>query len=252
MNRPKSRSIAYAARSRILNGGVDRFWTYADFPTTERVAVSAALSRLAREGVVRRLRRGVYYRSRDTILGKSRPDPEALVDTVLKLRGARAVPSGNGQYNRLGLTTQVSGAITRAVSRRLHMSLASGISVYLSERPLDKQKGIRPEERTALDALRRLGAIPDADTRGVLERIRVLLEARTLKFDRLARFALSEPPRVRALIGALGEEMLERRAGERVPLRALSALRASVNPLTVFNIRGAAETLKRAHAWRIK
>lgn len=253
MNRPRGSSIAHATRSRILRGGMDRFWTYADFPNAGRSALAAALSRLAKEGVVRRVRRGVYYRPLDTVLGKSSPDPEALVDTILGLRGARAVASGLSQYNRLGLTTQVSGTITRSVPRRVHLKRVSGIPVYLSERPLEKQEGIRPEERTALDALRDLSRIPDSSARDVLERLRVLLVARRLKFERLARFALSEPPRVRALMGALGEDILMRRdGGKRMFSRGLRALRAKLNPLTSYQIRGAAGALRRARAWRIR
>lgn len=252
MNRPKARSVAHAVRSRIIRGGEDRLWTYADFPRLDRMAVAAALSRLARAGDITRVRRGVYYRPKATRFGPSRPDPESLVDAVLRQRGAGGVPSGPGQYNRLGLTTQVAGAVTRATPRRVPRAPVPGVAVYAAERPLGRQRGIRPAERTALDALRDVTRIPDASPREVLRRLKTLLRSGQLDFARLARFARAEPPRVRALLGALGADLRTEGAARAVPASALAELRAGLNPLTAFRLRGVHDVLRHAAAWRIK
>ena len=253
MNKPKSLSVSHAVRSRILRAGGDRLWMYANFPAGDRVAVSAALSRLARAGLITRLRAGVYYRPRRTVLGPSRPDPEVVLDAVLRRCGADSVRSGIGEYSRLGLTTQASGAITRAVPRRMNRAILREVPVHLSTRPLEKQKGIRPEERTVLDALRDLGRIPDSTSRDVLERIGMLLRAGRLSFSRLARFAIAEPPRIRALLGAIGEDI--RAEGPRgravVSKDALHALRSHLNALSTYSVPGAREVLVSAASWRI-
>jgi hypothetical protein len=254
MNRPPHLSIAHSVRSRILNGAGDRFWTYADFPHHARMPVAATFSRLTKEGVIRRLRRGIYYRPRNSIVGASRPDPEALVDKVLHLRGAKPLASGLGQYNRFGFTTQMSSAITRAVRRPVSGNLLPGIPVYFSARPLDRQRGIRPDERTVLDALRDLARIPDATPGDVLLRLKTLLRTGCLNFERLARYALAEPPRVRALLGAIGEDI--RNEGGKthglVLLRSLAALRAALNPLSDYDVPGASAALAHGSAWRIR
>lgn len=254
MNMPKELSVAYAVRSRILRAGGDRLWAYLDFPPEDRVAVSAALSRLARMGLIARVRPGVYYRPRRTVLGPSRPDPEVVLDAVLRLRGADPVPSGIGEYSRLGLTTQASGSITRAVSRRVNHAILREIPVYLSARPLEKQKGIRSEERTALDALRDLARIPDSTPRDVVERIVTLIRAGKLNFSRLARFALVEPPRVRAVLGAMGEDVRsEGPRGREVVLKEnLERLRSSLNPLSSYRVPGAREVFASPASWRIR
>lgn len=252
VNRSRASSIAHAVRSRILRGGEDRLWTYADFARLDRIAVAAALSRLARAGDITRVRRGVYYRPKPTRFGASRPDPEALVDAVLRQRGAAALPSGPGEYNRLGLTTQVAGVVTRATGGRVPRAPMAGVAVQAAERPLERQRGIRPAERTALDALRDVTRIPGASAGEVLRRLKTLLRSRQLDFARLARFARAEPPRVRALLGALGTDVRADGAARAVRASALAELRAGLNPLTAYRLPGVDRVLRHATAWRIK
>lgn len=253
MKRAKEDSIAHAVATRVRRGGDDRLWTYADFQGVGRIALAAALSRLARAGELTRVRRGVYYRPKRTVFGLSKPDPEALADAVLRARGEAPLPSGIGAYSRLGLTTQVSGAVTRATLRRAAPTAVGRVTLYATPRPLDAQKGIRPEERTTLDALREITRIPDARPEDVLRRLGMLVRSGELDYVRLARFARAEPPRVRALLGALGEELRYADVGRRVPTEALDELRKSLNPLTSFAVRGARTALPHAAAaWRIK
>lgn len=253
MNRSRKLSVANAIRSRILRGGTDRLWTYADFPNVDRHPLAATLSRLAKSGELTRVRRGVYYRPGKTIFGVSKPDPNALTDAVLRARGEPVMPSGIGAYNRFGLTTQASGVVSRATLTRIPENSVPGVRFFAAVRPLDKQKGIRAEERTALDALRDITRIPDAHPAGVLRRIGALVRAGDLDFTRLARYAEAEPPRVRALLGALGERLRHANVGRRVPLNVLDDLRKGLNPLTTFHIRGAPEALGDVAArWRIR
>ena len=64
VNRPRGKSVAHAVRSRIQQAGFDRLWTYADFRGLAPMAVAATLSRLVKAGQLRRIRRGVYRRSK--------------------------------------------------------------------------------------------------------------------------------------------------------------------------------------------
>ncbi|MSV29014.1 MAG: hypothetical protein EXQ52_09760 [Bryobacterales bacterium] len=63
--------ISVTVRRRIERGG-ERLWQLEDFRGLSFTAVAQALSRLTREGALERLRKGVYYRTRDTAYGKSR------------------------------------------------------------------------------------------------------------------------------------------------------------------------------------
>lgn len=253
MKRAKDKSIAHGVVTRVRKGGDDRLWTYADFPGVSRTALAAALSRLAKVGELTRVRRGVYYRPERTIFGLSKPDPELLADAILRARGETPMPGGVGAFNRLGLTTQVSAAVTRATRRSAAPANIGSVRLYTTPRPLEAQKGIRAEERAALEALRKITRIPDARPRDVLERLGMLVRSGKLDFVRLARFARAEPPRVRALLGALGEELRHANVVRRVPTDTLNELRESLNPLTSFVVRGARQALPHAAAaWRIK
>ncbi len=253
MNRAKDDSLAYAVTTKVLAGGHDRLWIYADFPAGSRAALAAALSRLAKSGVITRVRRGVYYRPKPTLFGASTPSPDALADAILTARGDTPMPAGVSAFNRLGFTTQVSAVVTRAARRPAAPIKIGSVRLYTTARPLDAQKGIRAEERAALEALRKITQIPDASPPAVLDRLSMLLRQEALNFGRLAKFARAEPPRVRALLGALGEELQHTHQGARVPAGALVALRDSLNPLTTFVVHGAREALPHtAQAWRIK
>jgi len=244
MNRIKSESIAHKIQKRILKSGDDHLWSFHDFldiDPSAPTAVAAALSRLSRSGELRRVRRGLYYRPQKTAFGESQPNPESVVKMLLHDR--KAVRTRD--FNRLGLTTQMSGALTNAASRTVRLKGVRGIPLRFVNRPLSEQKGIRDDERTVLDALRGIDAIPDTTPAKVIARIKLLIKRGEFDFGRLARFALTEPPRVRALLGAIGED-----AGA-APDK-LAQLRSTLNPLSAYRIAGAAAALKHPTAWQIK
>jgi len=71
-------------------------------------AVRQALSRAAREGLLRKVARGFYTMPRvDPNLGEIAPDVEAVVAALKARDGIRLLPSGAHSANLLGLSTQV-------------------------------------------------------------------------------------------------------------------------------------------------
>jgi len=158
--------------------------------------------------------------------------------------------SGSSQYNRLGITTQVGGAVTRAADRRIRAKGPGGISLRVVPRPLHLQKGIRPDERTVLDALRDVNHIPDTTPEDIVLRLKTLFRSRKLNFERLAKFALAEPPRVRALLGAIGEDL--KAEGVNVRREDLEHLRKSLNFLSAYRIPGISTFVDHADSWNIQ
>lgn len=76
-------SVAYTVR-KMVTESTDRIWMYEDFVGLEAGAVSQALSRLAKEGIIRRIRKGAYYRPRQTIVGESKA-PSNLPGVRIKI-----------------------------------------------------------------------------------------------------------------------------------------------------------------------
>lgn len=72
----------------------------------ERAAVDQALSRLARQGALLRVGRGLYARPRKTRFGESAPAPESILEEIARRTGETITVSGATAANRLGLTTQ--------------------------------------------------------------------------------------------------------------------------------------------------
>src|ERR1700749_1414706 len=199
----RENSVAKAVRDKVERGAADKLWTYADFDGMSTLAVAAALSRLAKEGLIRRVRNGVYYKPRETRFGPTRPDAARVAEAVLGRRGIRWSSSGLPAYNALGLTTQVSAVPTFDVDREV-TSLRTNPLRGVRLRTVDSLRGLKPEERSALDALRDLKSIPDTTPDEALKRVAELCRSGRVSFDRMAKHSGGEPPRVKALLGTVG------------------------------------------------
>lgn len=73
-----------------------------------QTAVKTALSRLSREGTLKRLAHGIYYVPKiDPLFGAVYPSPEEVAEAIAKKEKVRIKPAGAYALHRLGLTTQV-------------------------------------------------------------------------------------------------------------------------------------------------
>src|SRR5437588_10888263 len=79
--RPKT---AGARIRRAIQSQGERIWRLNDFPDLPASAVASTLSRMVKEGTLQRIERGVYYRSRATIVGQSMPSNQALTATKVR------------------------------------------------------------------------------------------------------------------------------------------------------------------------
>lgn len=83
------------------------------FPTDFRgkgtqTAVKTALSRLCREGKLKRLAHGIYFvPKKDPLFGAVYPAPEEVAESIARKEKVRIKPAGAYALHRLGLTTQV-------------------------------------------------------------------------------------------------------------------------------------------------
>ena len=240
-------SVACRVALRI-RANPDRVWGYADFRDLRASsgAVAMTLSRLARTGELRRVRRGIYYRPGPSVFGESVPDPAEILDRAYRRHGVTTIDTGVGAWRRLGLTTQLSAGRTIAARRRVRLqNMPAGTSVLT--RPLSP--GMTAPERASLDALRHLNRVPGAAPMEIITRLLALLRAGALDGSRLVRFAMDEPPRVRALVGALVSASPSHAATLE---RAIERLRKTLNPLTTYRIAGVGTLLPTAASWRIR
>src|SRR5438105_3672152 len=106
MARGRSLSLGAQIRNRLtVRPGI--VWTPVDFlDLGPRAAVDKALQRLALDGSVSRIGRGLYYRPSINPLTRkaTAPDVRAIIDAVARRDQTRIVVDGLAAANDLGLT----------------------------------------------------------------------------------------------------------------------------------------------------
>jgi hypothetical protein len=201
-------SAAAEVRKRVLSSR-DRFWRPEDFDGSPD-AVTQALSRMARSGEVRRLRRGLYWRGAPTRLGMAPPPPNRLAGAVAG--GAGAGPAGWSAALALGLSTQVARREAIAIPGRSPRN--PGAVRYVSRAASTKRRDERlhPLEVALLEVLRDWEGLVEVPAADAVARIEHLVSDGTLRLDRVARASATEPPRVRErlrhLLASLGRAEL--------------------------------------------
>jgi hypothetical protein len=232
--------IMGTVRGRIKRGG-ERLWRLGDFLDLPPTAVAQALSRLMRQGEVERLSKGVYYNARETALGKSRPNPAAI--HKLASRHKTVFPSGIAAASLLGFTTETARRSEFATSSlSLPRKLVGADAVIHTRRP-EAWAALSESDAALLDFLRRAGRPSELPTSETVRRILKLISENG-RFEGLLKVVDSEPPRVRAMIGAIGEQLGKSSA-------ALRNLRASLNPISRFDF-GQLAGLRHARKWQAK
>jgi hypothetical protein len=236
----KTPQVATVVRQRIERGG-ERLWRLDDFRDLPFEAVAQALSRLTRTGMLERLSKGVYYRMRETKFGKSRPNPSAI--QKLGFDRKPVFPAGIVAANLLGFTTQTASRAELATNANsLPRKLIGNDAVVHARRP-PAWSALSETDAALLDFLRKGGAMSELSPQQTILRVVELLSEKG-RFERLLRIAATEPPRVRAILGAIGQQLGRSRA-------ALKDMHDSLNPFSRFDF-GLFAGLPHAHLWQAK
>jgi hypothetical protein len=239
-NALRAHNVTSVVRHQVEDGG-ERVWRMTDFSELSFPAVAQALSRLARQGRLRRLGKGLYYRPRETTFGPSLPNPAVI--RALPLRQRAVFPVGVAAANLLGFTTQNPAQVELATDGLSLPRLIVGKETVIHTRRPAAWRSLSETDAALLDFLRNRGAAselaPEKTVRKLLGHFR-----EPGRFERLLDVAQSEPPRVRAILGAIGQQLGQPQSG-------LAQLRASLNPLSRFDF-GILATLAHAREWQAK
>lgn len=238
---PRNATSTIAAVLRKIERGGERLWRLEDFGDLPHTAVAQALSRLTREGKLERLSKGIYYRPRQTAFGKSRPNPSQMQKLAEQRR--TVFPSGIAAASLLGFTTQSSRRSELATSSLSLPRKLVGQDALIHTRRPEAWSGLSQVDAALLDFLRRAGKTSELSNEETVRRTLLLLSEKG-RFERFLKIIDTEPPRVRAMLGAIGEQLRKSPA-------ALSRLRASLNPLSQFDF-GVLSGVKTARKWQAK
>jgi hypothetical protein len=235
-----AKAVSETVLQRIEAGG-ERAWRFADFAGLPSTAVAQTLSRLARKGVIERLGKGLYYRARPTAFGPSRPNRSQLRALPLGRKGV--FPAGIAAANLLGFTTQSPAKVELATDGlSLPRQMVGNDAIIHTRRP-ESWRTLTETDGALLDFLRNRGAASELSAKETMDKL--LDHFRDAgRFHRMLKVAASEPPRVRAMLGAVGQQLGESAI-------RLEALRKSLNPLTRFEF-GVLAALDHAKDWQAK
>jgi len=218
----------------------DGLLTADDIPDTSPAAATRALARLADRGVLVRVSKGLYFAPKDTPLGKSQPSE---LDIAQKTLFGRARLRGTAAANYLGLSTQVSARPELVV-------FANNMPKHTASAQVTIRRGTPPKmlSETAgalIEFVRDRGAYAETSSTETFERLNHFLVNMT-EVDglHLCDVAITEPPRVRAILGALLE-------CANLPSAMWVSLKKSLNPLSKFDF-GLFKELSNAKEWQAK
>ena len=234
-------SVAKIVRSFVNSMQEGRLFTYDDIPSGKKSVVAIELSRLSKQGVVKRIAKGKYYKPKQGRFGELEPNDEEVIRSYLKSTGYL---TGLRAYNQMGLTTQVPNTITIAKEGSPQKIKIKNINIEFV--PL-KQKIAKNEMKFAqiLDALDNLNKIPDTVPDDVVTYAKnYLMKLSRKEQGQVAKLAQKYRPRTRAIVGAILKELGN--------WEDAFKLKETLNMMTTYKVGLSNEVLKDKTNWKIK
>jgi Family of unknown function (DUF6088) len=173
------------------------FLSVSDVPGS-KAAIETAFSRLAAEGKLVRVRKGLYWKGVASRFGPGRPSP---IDVALEVTGKKGIgPAGWTASHALGLSTQVPFTAELAIPGKPRTAPKG---VLFHSRSNLSRLNLGHYEIALLEVLRDWPDRTESDWSALLASVRKLEDKGLLDRRRLARHSDREPPKVRDLIAKL-------------------------------------------------
>ncbi len=211
----------------------------------EIIAGSKALSRLVNKGIIKRARKGYYYKPKVSVFGEQKPREDVLISLYLFDKSKQvAYITGTRLYNRLGLTTQVPTSI-RIASLDKQVKGKVGNVVIKPAKSYVKVTSDTIKYLELLDVIKDLNTIPDLKKNdGLVYLKKVIYNFDSAEIKKLVTYGAAYPPKVRALLGALLETM-------RIEAAVFSVLKKSINPSSSYEYGITSKMLSTVNTWNI-
>ncbi|PRP65858.1 DUF6088 family protein [Nonlabens agnitus] len=221
-------------------------FTYDDLAISqgEFTAASKSLSRLVTAGTIKRYRKGVYYKPKQTDFGELRPSDTELLNIYLFEDNKQvAYITGVRLYNQFRLTTQVPNVVRIASFSKQVRGKVGNTMVRPAKSYVTVSKKNIPLLQV-LDVAKDFKNIPDGDSSQILSFLKNRIAQFSAKdLERFTAFAKAYPPKVAALIGAIYEFMgLEKQS---------NALRENINALSTYTFGISKDLLPTINNWNI-
>ena len=235
-----------------LRNIIDKFelgyvFTADSFSTEVGVPVEVAriLNNFVREGYLRKLTKGRFYKPKVSKFGELPPDTYQVVKDLIQKDGKLiGYITGYSAFNDFALTTQVS-AILEIGMRKEKKAIVRGIYRI---RFIRQENTITKENiplLRLLDCLRFFKNIPDTTPDNACRRLMYLIgKLDAQEISRIKKLALKYTPQAIALLGAILETIK--------PQEDTSLLFKKLNPITVYKLGISDKILPTQKKWNIQ
>jgi len=212
----------------------------------EVLAASKAISRLTAEGIIRRAKKGIYYKPKQSAFGEVKPREEVLLSRYL-FDDNRQIGyiTGIRLYNRLGLTTQVPNSVHVASAEKQVKGKVGNLLIKPAKSYVKVTQGnIRFLE--FLDVIKDLNQIPDLTKKDGFD----YLKSEIIRFNnnkeikKLVSYGLEYPPKVKSLLGALLEY-------SNIDSADYRSLKNAINPMSQYQYGISPKLLPNANNWNL-
>jgi hypothetical protein len=224
-------TLAAQIRTRVNKLPEGKTFGYADLciAKEEYQTAAKALERLQTDGSIKKVSKGIFYKPEQTIFGELKPDYREQLRQYLFENGQRvAYETGFSLYNRMGLTTQIAFRI-KIASRGKRISINRGALKADAVKSYTEVTETNYELLGFLDAIKDSKRIPDCP---ISQAVKILSgKIKTLNEKQIAgliKYSLYYPPRVRALLGAMLENLSMQ--------LNIDKLKQSLNPLSKIKL----------------
>ena len=240
-------TLAEQIRTRIKKLPEGKSFGYTDLGIAKKDYQTAAkaLERLQGKGSIKKISKGVFYKPEQTVFGELKPDYGDQLKQYLFQNGKRiAYETGTSLYNRMGLTTQMAFRI-KIASRSKRISINRGALKADAVKSYTEVTEDNYELLGFLDAIKDIKRIPDCTVSKAVKIISSKINNLDEKeIAEMVKYAIQYPPRVRALAGAMLENIKSK--------AKTNKLKESLNPLTKFQMGLKKSDLPTIRNWNIE
>ncbi len=240
--------VAAQIRNTIGNIPQSQPFGYADLgiEPANFVTAAKALERLQKKGTIKKISKGVFYKPEISIYGSMPPDYNSFLQNYLYKGNKRTgYVTGYKLYNQLSLTTQMAFTTKIATNRNLKKINIGWLKVNSVKAYVE----VTEENYSLLgilDALKDIKSIPDSSPSNALKILMPKIKGFAKQdIEKLIKYSLSYPPRVRALLGAILEFLFKNEFD-------LISLKKSLNQTSFYKLRINSEILPTIENWSIK
>lgn len=239
--------VAAQIREKIKSIPESEPFGYADLgiEATDFFTAAKALERLQKKGEIKKISKGMFYKPEISIFGEMPPNYDSILQNYLYKAGKRVgYVTGYVLYNQLSLTTQMAFTTKIATNRNLKK-----INIgWLKTNSVKAYAEVTEENYSLLgilDALKDIKSIPDSSASNAIKILMPKIKVfKKNDIEHLIKYALQYPPRVRALLGAILENIFRNEFD-------LLTLKSSLNPSTNFKLGIKNTVLPSTQNWNI-